>query len=112
MQDYILKALKLIIKQYYEIERTHWEEGGAKDDDHIFHALNDIHNYLKNHDEIDQVNQRERIDSAMEAYNYAMNIITSETRDRINKRALKQEDLRIQHGAPEDDAPHTEEMED
>ena len=48
----------------------------------------------------------------MESYNHAMNIITSETRDRINQRALKQEDLRIQHGAPEDDAPNTEEMEE
>ena len=97
MQDHIIKALRLIIKHYYTIERTHWEEGGAKDNDHIFHALNDVYNHLKTHDEIEQKNQRERVDRAMDMYKDMVGIIANETHEQMAERVFKQRDLSIQN---------------
>ena len=40
-----LKRLNRLVEMYWQIEKDHWEEDGNPED-HIFHAINNLKNYL------------------------------------------------------------------
>ena len=46
LNNQIRQDLKKLVDMYWRIEYNHWEEDGNPED-HIFHAFNNIKNYLE-----------------------------------------------------------------
>ena len=92
--DLLIKALRKIDKQFYDIERNHWEES-ANPEDHIFHDFNTIHNYLHflDHRPIDSVKVGDLVKNGFDLKK-TINSISASTKAEMNHRAIIQEDLR------------------
>ena len=100
MPEELKEAIEHVLDHYLEVEKKHWEEDGANDDGHVYHALDYLSKYNTKFINVAKQQEKERKESAekaMNMYKDMVGIIANETHEQMAARVFKQRDLDIQN---------------